>query len=216
MEQEVTVPDGVAGGDSVQFVGPNGVWLEATVPEGLEPGMTFLATVASACDAEESKPDLQDGLNAHLGSEARSDDVMLEFVMWCEREGIEDSFESFISDNAHRIDPAAADGGEQSLAAYELYKEYQALFDGAMQRAPHFRSTRTRPALLRAYSSNRIILSASVHALAGSLILFALCCTGFLCEAGVTADEFMRAASAADGLNDICLRIFIAQSEYDT
>mmetsp|Transcript_23110 Transcript_23110/g.61960 ORF Transcript_23110/g.61960 Transcript_23110/m.61960 type:complete len:145 (+) Transcript_23110:45-479(+) len=134
--------------------------------------MTFLATVASACDAEESKPDLQDGLNAHLGSEARSDDVMLEFVMWCEREGIEDSFESFISDNAHRIDPAAADGGEQSLAAYELYKEYQALFDGAMQR--------------------------------------------FLCEAGVTADEFMRAASAADGLNDICLRIFIAQSEYDT
>ena len=108
------MPAGVAGGETVAFVGPDGKLLEVVVPVGLSADMTFLAEVPSA-------------------SSAPAASLVQDFSEWCERERVEDTFDAFIEANAHKLHAVGLDG-EQSLASYALFQEYQALFDGALQR----------------------------------------------------------------------------------
>jgi hypothetical protein len=97
----VTVPAGLAAGDTVAFES-NGRMLEAVVPDGLAEGDVF---------------------------EVEALDVMDQFTAWFERSSVGDCIDQFIRDNAEKLGDLHSVDGEQSHEWWPMYQTYQRQFD---------------------------------------------------------------------------------------
>ena len=125
---EVTVPAGVDPGQSVEFEF-NGSILYAQVPEGVCEGLVFQVEVGEA--AGEPAPiagelaaqaALEQRFQQYVDERASSGDLMDRFVLWFERENMEEQFEAFIQANASEMHGSDGVEGEQDHAWWPLYQ----------------------------------------------------------------------------------------------